>query len=120
MVLNITEMPIKCPVASLEFLFLADWFFHDRSIRDNVEIVFATPLPGAFTKPRASSILGNMLEEKGIAAATVSHNSARIGDSKDTYENGVISHVNNVAASLKISVGMTVKDVCEVLLKPNP
>ena len=66
MVLNVTEMPIKCPVAPLEFLFLADWFFHDRSVRDNVEIVFATPLPGAFTKPRASSILGNMLEEKRI------------------------------------------------------
>jgi sulfide:quinone oxidoreductase len=66
MVLNITEMPIKCPVAPLEFLFLADWFFHERGIRDNVEIIFATPLDGAFTKPRASRILGNMLEEKGI------------------------------------------------------
>lgn len=61
----------------------------------------------------------SMIEEKGIAAATVSHNSARIGDSRDTYENGVISHVNNIAASLKISVGMTVKDVCEALLKPG-
>jgi len=66
MVVNITEMPIKCPVAPLEFLFLADWFFHQRSIRDKVEIVFATPLPGAFTKPRASSVLGDMLEGKGI------------------------------------------------------
>ena len=66
MVLNITEMPIKCPVAPLEFLFLADWFFTERGIRDNVEIVFATPLDGAFTKPRASSILGGILEEKGI------------------------------------------------------
>lgn len=66
MVLNIAEMPIKCPVAPLEFLFLADWFFHERSIRDKVEIVLATPLPGAFTKPRASAILGGLLEEKGI------------------------------------------------------
>jgi len=66
MVLNVAEMPIKCPVAPLEFLFLADWFFHERGIRDKVEIVFATPLPGAFTKPRASSILGGMLEAKGI------------------------------------------------------
>jgi sulfide:quinone oxidoreductase len=66
LVLNITEMPIKCPVAPLEFLFLADWFFHERGIRDKVEIVFATPLPGAFTKPRASAILGGLLEEKGI------------------------------------------------------
>ncbi len=66
MVLNITEMPIKCPVAPLEFLFLADWYFHKRNMREKVEIVFATPLPGAFTKPRASSMLGGMLEQKGI------------------------------------------------------
>ncbi len=67
MVLNVTEMPIKCPVAPLEFLFLADWFFTERGIRDKVEIVYATPLPGAFTKPRASSILGDFLEKKGIS-----------------------------------------------------
>lgn len=66
LVLNITEMPIKCPVAPLEFLFLADWFFHERGIRDNVDLTLATPLPGAFTKPRASSILGGMLEKKRI------------------------------------------------------
>ncbi len=66
LVLNIVEMPIKCPVAPLEFLFLADWFFHERGIRDKVDLVFATPLPGAFTKPRASSILGDMLEQKHI------------------------------------------------------
>ncbi len=66
MVVNVVEMPIKCPVAPLEFIFLADWFFHQRGIRDKVEIIFATPLPGAFTKPRASAILGNMLSERQI------------------------------------------------------
>jgi sulfide:quinone oxidoreductase len=66
MVLNIAEMPIKCPVAPLEFLFLADWFFHERGIRDEVELVLVTPLPGAFTKPRAASMLGDMLERKNI------------------------------------------------------
>ena len=70
MVLNVAEMPIKCPVAPLEFLFLADWFFKERGIRDKVDITFATPLPGAFTKPRASSILGNMLTDRGIALET--------------------------------------------------
>jgi sulfide:quinone oxidoreductase len=65
-VLNVAEMPIKCPVAPLEFLFLADWFFHERGLRDKVDLVYATPLPGAFTKPRASSILGNFLAEKNI------------------------------------------------------
>lgn len=66
MVVNFTEMPIKCPVAPLEFLFLADWYFHEKGIRDKVELIFATPLPGAFTKPRASSIFGDMLGNKGI------------------------------------------------------
>ena len=66
MVLNVSEMPIKCPVAPLEFLFLADWYFHKHNMRDKVEIVFATPLPGAFTKPRASAMLGGILEQKGI------------------------------------------------------
>ena len=64
---NVAERPIKCPVAPLEFLFLADWFFHEQGIRDRVELTLATPLPGAFTKPRASSLLGNMLEEKNIS-----------------------------------------------------
>lgn len=66
LVLNVAEMPIKCPVAPLEFLFLADWFFHERGIREEVDLTFATPLDGAFTKPRASSLLGTMLEEKNI------------------------------------------------------
>jgi sulfide:quinone oxidoreductase len=65
-VLNVAEMPIKCPVAPLEFLFLADWFFHERGIRDKVEIVYATPLPGAFTKPKSSAILGDLLVQKNI------------------------------------------------------
>ncbi len=69
MLLNVVEMPIKCPVAPLEFLFLADWFFHERGIREDVEITFATPLDGAFTKPRASAILGDMLERKNIKLA---------------------------------------------------
>ncbi|MCK5653330.1 MAG: FAD-dependent oxidoreductase, partial [Gemmatimonadetes bacterium] len=38
-VLNVVEMPIKCPVAPLEFLFLADWFFTQEGIRDKTEIV---------------------------------------------------------------------------------
>jgi sulfide:quinone oxidoreductase len=66
MVINVVENPIKCPVAPLEFLMLADWFFHERGIRDRVELVYATPLPGAFTKPMAAKMLGEMLDKKGI------------------------------------------------------
>ena len=66
LVINIAEMPIKCPVAPLEFAFLADWFFHTRGIRDKVEIEFVTPLAGAFTKPVATRVLTSACEDKNI------------------------------------------------------
>ena len=66
MVLNIIEMPIKCPVAPLEFVFLADWWFTEQGIRDKVDIKYVTPLPGAFTKPIAAKFLGQFLEKKNI------------------------------------------------------
>ena len=66
LVANVVETPIKCPVAPLEFLMLADWYFTERGMRDKVELVYATPLPGAFTKPVASKLLGELLVKKGI------------------------------------------------------
>ena len=66
LVVNVVENPIKCPVAPLEFLMLADWYFHKRGIRDRVELVYATPLSGAFTKPVASKMLGELLDTKKI------------------------------------------------------
>lgn len=65
-VINVAEMPIKCPVAPLEFAFLADHYFHQRGIRNKVELVYTTPLSGAFTKPKSSAMLGGLLEKKGI------------------------------------------------------
>jgi sulfide:quinone oxidoreductase len=67
LVVNIMEMPFKCPVAPLEFIFLADWHFHNLGIRDRVDLTLVTPLPSAFTKPRAAKLLGNILEEKQIS-----------------------------------------------------
>ena len=69
-VLNVVEMPIKCPVAPLEFVFLADWFFTQRGLRDKVTLTYATPLDGAFTKPAAAKALAYLLERKGIALET--------------------------------------------------
>jgi sulfide:quinone oxidoreductase len=66
MVVNVVENPIKCPVAPLEFLMLADWFFHEQGIRDRVELIYATPLSGAFTKPIAAKHLGDILDRKNI------------------------------------------------------
>ena len=67
LVVNIVEMPIKCPVAPLEFSFLADSFFRERGMRDKVEMTYVTPLPAAFTKPIAAQAFGDTLETKGIA-----------------------------------------------------
>ncbi len=66
LVINIVDMPIKCPVAPLEFAFLADWYFTRRGLRDDVQIRFVTPLDGAFTRPLASRTFGSMLEDRGI------------------------------------------------------
>jgi sulfide:quinone oxidoreductase len=66
-VVNVVEMPIKCPVAPLEFLFLAEAFFAQRGLTGKVELVYATPLEGAFTKPRASALLGDLLTRRGIS-----------------------------------------------------
>lgn len=66
LVVNVVENPIKCPVAPLEFLMLADSYFHSRGIRDRVELIYATPLPGAFTKPICNRELSGMLQAKGI------------------------------------------------------
>ena len=70
LVVNIVDMPIKCPVAPLEFAFLADWYFTERGIRDRVDIAFVTPLDGALTKPVASQSLQHLLKEKDIELVT--------------------------------------------------
>ena len=68
--INIVDMPIKCPVAPIEFAFLADWYFRRRGIRDRVELTLVTPLDGAFTRPVASRHLGGLLEAKRIGLVT--------------------------------------------------
>lgn len=69
-VVDVVDMPIKCPVAPLEFCFLADWYFTERGIRDRVHLTYVTPLDGAFTKPVASEALGGMLAERNIELVT--------------------------------------------------
>jgi sulfide:quinone oxidoreductase len=70
LVVNVVDMPIKCPVAPLEFCFLADWYLQELGIRDRVELTYVTPLDGAFTKPVASATLAGLLEEKGVGLVT--------------------------------------------------
>ena len=70
LVVNIADMPIKCPVAPIEFIFLADWYLRERGIRSGTELVLSTPLDGCFTKPVASEHLTYLLAEKEIELAT--------------------------------------------------
>lgn len=65
-VVHITEMPIKCPVAPLEFAFLADSYFKNKNMRERVDITYVTPMSGAFTKPKATEALEHLLQEKNI------------------------------------------------------
>ncbi|MEQ1587709.1 MAG: FAD/NAD(P)-binding oxidoreductase [Cyclobacteriaceae bacterium] len=66
LVINLAETLIKCPVAPLEFTFLADAFFTEKGMRDKVEIFYVTPLSGAFTKPKATAMLNKLMDEKNI------------------------------------------------------
>ncbi len=70
LVVNIADMPIKCPVAPIEFTFLADWYLRRRGIRARTELVLSTPLDGCFTKPIASEHLTYLLAEKEIELET--------------------------------------------------
>ncbi len=84
LVVHITEMPIKCPVAPLEFAFLADSYFRHKKMRDKVKITYVTPLGGAFTKPRATAALNHLMEDKHIesdfAIAEVDNENKKIID----------------------------------------
>jgi sulfide:quinone oxidoreductase len=69
-VVNIVDMPIKCPVAPIEFSFLADWYFTRRGMRDRVDITLVTPLDGAFTKAVCNRELSGLLTDKRINVVT--------------------------------------------------
>ena len=65
-VLNIAEFPYKCPIAPMEFVFMADWFFQVNGVRDKVEIEFVTPIDNIFTKPVAAKALRAFADKKNI------------------------------------------------------
>ncbi len=66
LVIDICEMPIKCPVAPLEFAFLADYYFRLKGVRERIDISLVTPYTGAFTKPNANRVLSKVADDKGI------------------------------------------------------
>ena len=56
------------------------------------------------------------LDKRGIAAGTVSNNTARIGDGRSTYETGVVSHLNETAKRLELREGMSTREAVARLL----
>ncbi len=70
LVVHLCELPVKCPVAPLEFVFLVEAWLRDRGLRDTTELTFVTPLDGAFTKPVAAEHLGGMLAERKVHVET--------------------------------------------------
>ena len=55
------------------------------------------------------------LDGRGIAAGTVAATSARIGDARSTYEDGILTRVNQRAAALAIAPGMTAREFVEII-----
>jgi sulfide:quinone oxidoreductase len=84
-VLNIAELPYKCPIAPLEFVFMADWFFTVTGVRDRVEIELVTPLDNVFTKPVAARALAQVAEQKKIKV-TPYFDLARVNAGEKTIE----------------------------------
>ncbi len=91
LVINVIDMPIKCPVAPLEFAFLADWYFTEKGVRDDVCITYVTPLDGAFTKPTASATLGSLLGDKHIEIVT-EFNTGQVEGAVDGQTGKLISY----------------------------
>jgi len=108
LVVSIAEMPIKCPVAPLEFLFLADAYFTQRGIRNKVDLHLVTPLSGAFTKPTSSRILGEFLERKGITV-TPDFDIARV----ESKEKKVVAwDETEVGYDVLVSIPTNMGDAC--------
>ncbi len=86
-VLNIAEFPYKCPIAPLEFVFMADWFFIVNGVRDKVDIEFVTPMDNVFTKPVAAKILAEFAAKKNIKV-TPHFDLAQVNANEKTIESG--------------------------------
>jgi len=80
------------------------------------EFALEVPLSSAFFndagvgKDRAGILALDMLQARGVAAGTISHETGRIGDSQDMWDNGVISHANKLAIAAGLKPGLRIKD----------
>ncbi len=70
LLVGMIDLPIKCPVAPLEFCFLADWFFRRKKMRSSIQLTYLTSLDAAFTKETCNRALSGLLERKGVELVT--------------------------------------------------
>ena len=61
-------------------------------------------------KDRAGIVALDMLEARGTPALAYGHMSARIGDARDAWEHGVVTHVNAPARALGVAPGQALRD----------
>lgn len=71
-------------------------------------------------KDRAGIVALDMLEARGTPAVAYGHTSARIGDARDAWENGVVTHVNAHARALGLAPGQRLRDAISRLRITNP
>lgn len=58
-----------------------------------------------------------LMQDQGLAACTVSHMSARIGQADSTFGQGVVSHANPAALALGIATGRALRPQIEALCR---
>lgn len=86
------------------------------------EFALEVPLKAAFFndagvgKEGAGIAALAMLQDRGVAAGTVAHTSARIGDAQDMWDHGVISHLNDAARRLGLAVGQPLRTALRQLV----
>lgn len=66
-------------------------------------------------KDGAGIVALHLLEEIGVPCGCYGHESARIGEARDGYENGVITHLNALARAAGLRVGMSVRHAAALL-----
>ncbi len=67
-------------------------------------------------KNKAGIAALDMLARRGVAGATIGHESGMIGDSQDMWDHGVVSHVNKQAAAMGLAAGQNFKERLSSLL----
>ncbi len=71
LVMCVAEIPFKCPVAPIEFVFLADWFFKEKGMRDQVSIHLSTPFPQCMPHwPKGREVMIDAAKRKNISMST--------------------------------------------------